>query len=269
MSDMAILHACHFYNAAGNKILWLDGGDSDLEVHFDQLRATGRMLARRCKFGQEMTAILFRSSRLSRALFWNPDGTEEGVCGNAIRCAAHFISGQFAPIDRISIETTHGIYLSRKLSANHGSATMPAHTIRIETKSINGDLLVNVGTPHRIRLVTEEWPDNAVREAIACSNGPHPVNFNLVRRIGPYHFRARIFERGVGETASCGTGAASIVAALSEFRSDPHDREHHFLIEFASGEQLNVIHNQSFNSIEISGRVELLTASSIPDLNSI
>lgn len=266
---MATVHGCHVYNAAGNKILWLDGGDSSLEAHFDQLRDTGRILARRCKFGQEMTAVLFRSSRLSRALFWNPDGTEEGICGNAIRCAAHFVSGQSDPIDRITIETTRGTYLSRKLNTNHGSATLPAHTIRIDAKRINGDLLVNVGTPHRIRLVMEEWPDDAVMEAIACSSGTHPVNFDLVRRIGRHHFRARIFERGVGETASCGTGAAAIVAALGEFYTDPQDREHPYLIEFASGEQLNVTYNQSLDSIEISGRVELLTASSIPHLSSI
>jgi|GEM_PF-3341374 diaminopimelate epimerase len=269
MSETDTVHVCHVYDAAGNRILWLDGGDSDREAHFDQLRVAGRRLARRCNFGQEMTAVLFRSSQLSRAMFWNPDGTEEGVCGNAIRCAAHFISKESAPIDKISIETPHGIYLSRKLDIDHGSVIMPVHTIRIETKWINGDLLVNVGTPHRIRLVTEEWPEDGVREAIACSKGCDPMNFDLVRKIGPFHFRARIFERGVGETASCGTGAAAIVAALGELGPDSADRERPHLIEFASGEQLNVIYNRSLDSIEICGRVGLLSAFLIPHLNAI
>ncbi|MGD0461224.1 MAG: hypothetical protein ABSB74_01930 [Tepidisphaeraceae bacterium] len=269
MSDTTTVHACRLYDAAGNKILWLYGGDPDGEAHFDQLKVTGRGLARQCKFGQEMTAVLFRSSRRWRALFWNPDGTEESVCGNAMRCAAHFISDESAPIDEVSVETPHGTYLSRKLDANHGSAIMPAHTIQIVTEKIDGDVLVNVGTPHRIRLVEEEWPAAGLRDAIACSEGPNPVNFDLVRKIGPFHFRVRIFERGVGETASCGTGAAAIVAALGELGADSIDRPHPHLVEFASGEQLNVTFNPALDSIEISGRVEQLMASSIPHWNPI
>jgi diaminopimelate epimerase len=255
---------CHLYDAAGNKILWLEGGEFEGEANFDQLTVTGRKLTQRCKFGQEMTAILFGSSRGWHALFWNPDGTEETVCGNAIRCAAHFISSESASIDQTAIETPHGIYISRQIDAHHGSVIMPAHAIRIGAEKISGDLIVNVGTPHRIRLVEQEWPDDGIRDAIACSEGPNPVNFNLVRKIGPFYFRVRVFERGVGETFSCGTGAAAIVAGLGELDANSTGGEHPYLVEFASGERLNVTYNRSLDSIEIGGRMELLVASSIP-----
>jgi diaminopimelate epimerase len=214
-----------------------------------------------------MTAVLFRSPGCLRALFWNPDGTEESICGNAIRCAAHFISRDSAPIDNVAIETPHGTYLGRKLAADRGSVAIPAHTIRIRTEKIDGDLLVNIGTPHRIRVVAEEWPDDGVKDAVACSESSEPVNFNLVRKVGPFHFRARIFERGVGETLSCGTGAAAIVSALADLGANSVDGEHPYLVEFASGEQLTVTYNQSLDQIEISGSVELLVASSIPHLS--
>jgi len=262
-------YECHLYNAAGNKIAWLDGGNFDREAHFDQLKVFGRRMAQQCKCGQEMTAVLFRSSQRWRALFWNPDGTEESICGNAIRCAVHFISKESDPIDRVSIETPYGIYLSRKLDTHHSSVTMPAHTIRTEPKTGNGDFFINAGTPHRIRLVQSEWPENDVKDAIACSTGLHPVNFDLVHKIGPFHFRARIFERGVGETASCGTGAAAIAAALGKLGANSIGGEHPHLIEFASGEQLTVIYNQSLDAIEISGCVGLLSKSSIPFSNLI
>jgi len=269
LSDTTAAHKCHLYDAAGNKILWVDGGDADDEVGFDQLKVTGRNLLRQCHFGQEMMAVIFGSSGHWRALFWNPDGTEERLCGNAIRCAAHFISKQSGSIDKVSIETPHGIYFSRNLDGNHGSVIMPAEAIRIAAEKINGDLLVDVGTPHRIRVIEKEWPDDGIRDAIACSGGSNPVNFDLVRKVGPFHFRARIFERGVGETRSCGTGAAAIVAALGELDAGLSDSEHPRLVEFASGEQLNVTYNRLLDSIEISGRMELLIASSIPHLSPI
>jgi diaminopimelate epimerase len=261
------MHRYHLYDAAGNKILWLDGRDSDGEAHFDQLRVVGRQLARQCNFGQEMTAVLFGHSGRSRALFWNPDGTEERVCGNAIRCAAHFISNESAPIDKVSVETPHGIYLSCKLDVNQGSMFMPAHTIRISTKRTNGDVMIDVGTPHRIRFVDCQWPADDVTDAIACSGGPDPINFNLVSRIGPFHVRARTFERGVGETASCGTGAVAIAAALGGFGADSIDRRNPCLVQFASGEQLTVSYNEPLDSYELRGRVELLMASSVPHLD--
>jgi diaminopimelate epimerase len=256
------VRSCHLYDAAGNKILWLDGGDSNGQTHFDQLRVTGRELLQRFDFGQEMTAILYGSPQRPRALFWNRDGTTENMCGNAIRCAAHFISNESDRIDRVSIETPHGHYLSRKLDANHGSVMIPAHTVRILQKMKNGDIIVDAGTPHRIRVLDREWPNDVIKEAIASSNGPEPINFNLVRQTSPFHFRVRIFERGVGETASCGTGAAAIVAALGKSGNKTHPH----IVQFASGEQLTVTYNEPLESFEIGGRVKLLMASSIADL---
>jgi diaminopimelate epimerase len=269
MPDTNNVPACHLYDAAGNKILWLDGGYSDGEVPFDKLKVIGRRLARRCAFAQDMTAVLFRSPDCLRALFWNPDGTEETICGNAIRCAPHFLSKDSAPIDSVAIETPSGTYLGRKLGSGGGSIAMPAAAIRIQTKKIDGDLLLNVGTPHRIRLVDHEWPDDGVKDAVACSESAEPVNFNLVHKIAPFHFRVRTFERGAGETFSCGTAAAAIVAALGDFSANAASPQHPYLIEFASGEKLTAAYKPSLDLFEISGRVELLVASSIPHLSPL
>jgi diaminopimelate epimerase len=137
---------------------------------------------------------------------------------------------------------------------------IPASTIRIEPRQPNGDVAVNTGSPHSLRIVEHEWPQKVVKEAIARSRGTDPVNFDLVRIVNPFHFRARVFERGVGETFSCGTGAAAIVAALGTFDSSP-GRPHQ--VEFASGEQLTVTHHRSPDAFEVGGRVELLMAASV------
>ena len=251
---------CHIYNAAGNRILWIDGGSVRFESGFEELKRAGSNLARQCQCAQEMTAILYRTASGSRAVFWNPDGTEEELCGNAIRCLPHFISDGADLIDDICIETSRGIYVGRRLDENHGSVVIPAFTIRIQPKQSNGDSLVNTGSPHCIRVVEHEWPKKVVKEAIARSRGADPVNFDLVRVVNPFHFRARVFERGVGETFSCGTGAAAIVAALGTFDRSP-GKPH--LVEFASGEQLTVTHHPSPDAFEVGGRVELLMAASV------
>jgi diaminopimelate epimerase len=263
LSDRGIVR-CHLYNAAGNRILWIDGGTSDGEIDFDLLKIDGGRLAQRCQFGQEMAAVIYHASQGRHALFWNPDGSREDLCGNAVRCLPHFLSNGSGPIADVTVRTPGGTYIGRRLDADRGSVIIPARTIRISPKEANGDVVVDVGTRHRIRQVDREWPEEVVLEAMASSRGPGPVNFDLVRQMGPFHFRARIFERGVGETFSCGTGAAAIVAALGTFDADAEDLEPSHLVQFASGEQLTVNYRRSLDAFEVSGRVELLLETSIP-----
>jgi diaminopimelate epimerase len=263
------VHGCQLYDAAGNKILWLDGGDPDGEAHFDELRSTGRRLVERFQFGQELTAILYSSPLRPRALFWNRDGTPESMCGNAMRCAAHFIANGSNRSDQFAIETPHGHYVSCKMDVHRGSVLMPLRTIRVSPKTENGDVIVDDGTPHRIRLVDREWPEDDVKEAVACSNGAKPINFDLVRQVGRFHFRARVFERGVGETASCGTGAAAIVASVGRMTPNSMNGSHPYLVQFASGEELTVRYDHCSESLEVGGRVKLLKAVTIPALDPL
>jgi len=246
------------FDAAGNRILWLRATDCACETDFGRLKNLGLELARRSRFGQELTAILFPSPTGHRALFWNPDDSFERLCGNAIRCLGHFLHGSPGINGHVRVQTPSGTYTSRRLSANHGSIVIPAQSIRVVDSDAGADLLVDVGTPHRIRLVECEWPEADVQEALARSAGADPVNFNLVRRVEPFQFRVRTFERGVGETFSCGTAAAAVVAALGpkclDFSSPPVSSR----VQFASGEQLTVIHNLSDGSYEIAGRVAIL-----------
>ena len=244
---------CHLYSAAGNRILWLEA----LEADYDHLKASGFGLSRPYQLGQEMTAILGGSEHARYALFWNPDGTYEMVCGNAIRCLAHFICEGSASADVVSVRTPRTNYLSRKIDASYGSFVIPGRAIRVETQGLGGDILVEVGTPHRIRLVDHEWPDDDLLDAQCFSTATNPVNFNLVHRVARYRYRVRTFERGVGETSSCGTAAVSIVAAL-EARDAVAMEPHSSRIEFASGETLTVDYDVALEAYEVGGHVALL-----------
>lgn len=249
---------CRLYDAAGNRILWLDsrGGSEDLE--YDELKVLGFELSRQFQVGQDLTAVLFGAPQAQCALFWNPDGSYEMVCGNAIRCLAHFVCEDSVANASVSVTTQHANYISRKVDSTHGSVVMPGGAVRIIAAGADGDHRVDVGTPHRIRIVDREWPEADVAAAMFYSTGADPVNFSLVRRVGPRHYRARIFERGVGETSSCGTASVAIAAALETSaapRAWPRSSQH---VEFASGEQLTVRYDSSQESYELGGRVALL-----------
>jgi diaminopimelate epimerase len=111
--------------------------------------------------------------------------------------------------------------------------------------------------------VHREWLDQDLADAMTYSNGPRSVNFSLVRRVAPFQYRVRIFERGVGETSSCGTAATAIAAALEIRAAPPVIAQRSHQVEFASGEQLAVTHDSSLESFEIRGRVSLLQDFSI------
>jgi diaminopimelate epimerase len=247
---------CQLFDAAGNKILWLEPSEPADGSNYDRLKVVGSELARRYQFGQEMTAVLFRSQCCYRALFWNPDGTHEMVCGNAIRCLAHFVASESAPLC-VSVNTQFGNYVSRRLDVNRGSVVIPGCAVQVAAAQ-GSDLFVNAGTPHRIRFVDREWPGEDVRDAISCSGNGDPVNFNLLHEIGPYFYRVRIFERGVGETSSCGTAAVAIAAAVNTRTNGSTPPRTRHLVQFASGEQLTVTHDGSADWYEVSGNVTLL-----------
>jgi len=251
------------FDAAGNRILWLDATDRAGETDFGQQKVIGHELAGICRLEQELTAVLFRGPRGLRALFWNVDGSFESVCGNAIRCLAHFRSRGMGFNGEVSVETPRGIYLSRRVDDRIGAAWIPAQSVRVGRPFANGDLFVDVGTPHVIRKVQEDWPEADVLHAVERSSGAEAVNFNLVRRIASLQYRVRVFERGVGETFSCGTSAVAVAAVLGAKTLPEGGRRADHQIEFASGEQLTVSLNPSGGFYELSGRVAILQEVSV------
>src|ERR1700690_3649584 len=118
---------CHLYDAAGNRILWLDSR-SDVFGSYDQFKLMGYELSRQFRSGQDLTAVLFGNAQSPHALFWNSDGSYEMVCGNAIRCLAHFLCDDSIAQGSVAVATQHGNYLSRKIDRDHGAAVIPSST---------------------------------------------------------------------------------------------------------------------------------------------
>lgn len=154
----------------------------------------------------------------------NKDMTTAEMCGNAIRCIIKYLrENNINTNKKINIETDAGIIrtkiVSGKLHISMVPATLFTHGL------INGYLVnpVDIGNMHAIvyvkslECVTEDIAKKIQEyknefEELVFPNGVN-VEFACIEDDG---IHVRVFERGVGETQSCGTGACA-VALVSNF----------------------------------------------------
>ena len=196
-----------------------------------------RRLADR-RFGIGCDQVLLVESAQSpdadfRYRIFNADGGEVEQCGNGARCFARYVVDKgLTAKNELVIETLGGVVRPR-IEAN-GMVTVNMGIPRFEPAEIPfvaehaathyeldlGDAKVNVGVvsmgnPHAVQIV-----DN-VDTAPVKTQGPliehHPsfpkrVNAGFMQVVSADQVRLRVFERGVGETLACGTGACAAVA---------------------------------------------------------
>lgn len=165
---------------------------------------------------------------------FNANGNEVEQCGNGARCFARFVVEKgLSDKTEFLIETAKGI-ISPKLEAgklvrvNMGKPLFSPeqipfiakeaalqYTLNIDNQTVKF-VTVNMGNPHAVLVVDD------VKTAPVLSLGPalevHPsfpeqVNVGFMQVIQRNEIKLRVFERGVGETLACGTGACAAVVA--------------------------------------------------------
>jgi diaminopimelate epimerase len=168
-----------------------------------------------------------------RVRLFNADGSEAEVSGNGTRCVAawHFAKKDLGVGTTVRIHTMAGVKLCtvRSRSGMRFEFEMQmgepqpgdAFSIKLAFSEITG-IPVSMGNPHFVVFVDEFLPG---WQAEAAEIGHHHdfkfgTNVELVRVAGPNEIEIRIFERGVGETQSSGTGScASAIAAIHTGRA--------------------------------------------------
>jgi diaminopimelate epimerase len=162
----------------------------------------------------------------------NADGGEVEACGNGARCVADLLMREKGS-RHVVIETVVGL-----LDAEAGQAGLvgvdmgpvrldwreiplakPMDTLHLELSlgSLADPVAVNVGNPHAVFFVPDAGAvDIAALGPVLERNAlfPERANIEVASLIGPDRIRMRVWERGVGITQACGTGAcATLVAA--------------------------------------------------------
>lgn len=161
-----------------------------------------------------------------KALFdyriFNANGQEVEQCGNGARCIAKFIRDQGYTTDGEAVVSTKKSLLTLKyLNNNQFSINMgrPYDLMPQDTLTVDGQKIslgtVNLGNPHAVISVDDV--DAAPIAQIGKKLQRHPkfpngVNVGFMQKISPGEIRLRVFERGVGETLGCGSGACAAVA---------------------------------------------------------
>lgn len=158
-----------------------------------------------------------------RMIVWNPDGSHAENCGNGIRMVARHLAGAGRlPGDGV-VNTGAGPVRVRVrddalVEVAMGRARFPAGEAREHVRV--GDLAVDLaevsmGNPHAI--IEHPDPGGVVREwgppLEVAPRFPDRTNVEFVRVEGPGEITMRVWERGVGETLACGTGACAAAAA--------------------------------------------------------
>ncbi len=208
-----------------------------------------------------MLVMTSHTASLKMRLF-NSDGSEAEISGNGLRCFAKYaIDRKIVPGPNLTVETMAGI---RTIEASLSSGKVAQAKVnmgmpRFRTEDIpalidksqkgrgevdimpildyplnvNGKKLtlsfVSMGNPHAVNFLSQPVADFTL-----CEIGPqvenHPmfpqrVNFEIARVINRNKIEARVWERGAGETLSCGSGACAIavIAKLKGYSGDKLD----------------------------------------------
>lgn len=174
-----------------------------------------------------------RDDALFRYRIFNADGGEVEQCGNGARCFARFVHDQGLTRERrIPVETRTGLIELQLLDDGRVRVDMGAPRFepadipitasqrqdryRLET---GGETLefgaVSMGNPHAVLQVASV--ETAPVERLGPLLESHPffperVNVGFMEIIDHDHFLLRVYERGVGETRACGTGACAALA---------------------------------------------------------
>jgi diaminopimelate epimerase len=157
-----------------------------------------------------------------RYRIFNADGGEVEQCGNGARCFVKFVHGKGLTGKReIRVETLGGRIVPRLEADGEVSVDMgPPSQPLMESLDVDGELvpvaIVSMGNPHAVQLV----PD--VASAPVATQGPKlerharfpsRVNAGYMEVRDRHRIALRVWERGSGETLSCGTGACAAVVA--------------------------------------------------------
>lgn len=206
----------------------------------------------------------------------NADGTEAEQCGNAIRCVAKYAYDyQLVKSKQLAIQTEAGIQ-KVELHFDDDEEIVSSVTVNMGEPILEGKLIpstldqsliieqpikvgdrkfnytaVSMGNPHAIIFVedlsnfpVEKWgPQIEVNPLF-----PRKTNVEFVSVLSDQHVAMRVWERGVGETLACGTGAcATVVASVLNKKTRPA------VTVSLKGGDLHIEWNQQDNHVYMSG----------------
>jgi len=215
----------------GNDFVVFDARNSGLALDSAQARAVAD---RRLGIGCDQVIVIEQAQNGADAAMriFNADGGEVESCGNAARCVARMLMEENGA-GRVRLATAGGPLVCEAFGGGMVSVDMGAPRFdwrdiplarAADTKAfalvVDGETLdasaVNVGNPHCVFF--RKLAELSAVERLGPKIERHPMfpertNVEFASLVGPDRLRMRVWERGVGVTRACGTGAAATMAA--------------------------------------------------------
>lgn len=217
----------------GNDFVVIDAINQAVAFRPEQLRA----LADR-HFGIGCDQILLIENAVGDADFryriFNADGGEVEQCGNGARCFVRYVHDHGMTAKKeIRVETLSGLIIPKlegngEVTVNMGIPKFEPSEIPFdaETRALTYQLEIDgkeveisalsMGNPHAVQLVPDIDQAPVSTEGVLIQGHlrfPKRVNAGYCEVVDRHHIRVRVYERGAGETLSCGTGACAAVVA--------------------------------------------------------
>ncbi len=194
-----------------------------------------RIADRRFGIGCDQVLVLSpaqRAGAIARYSIYNADGSRAEHCGNGIRCVARYLRETdgadtalrveigddayeltFTENDDVRVDMGVPEFEPARIPIRASAAADRYRLVVGETEIEFG--AVSMGNPHAVLRVDDV--DDAPVERIGAALQVHEffparVNVGFAQILDRAHVRLRVFERGVGETFACGTGACAAVA---------------------------------------------------------
>ena len=240
--DYVLLDSC------GNRYVAIDGRNStgdwgELAKEMSRPRSLEGV-------GSDGIVLLLESNMAdARTRIFNPDGSEAEMSGNGIRLLSKFAIDHGyvrvpSPGDYLTIETMDGVKevwpemdsegKMARARVGMGPATFTASEVPVKTQRWSGvdqviaqsvnfgeiDLDITclaIGNPHAVAILDQPVEDFPLRDVGQLVENhamfPQRINFEIVNVLDRGNIKARIFERGAGETPSSGTGSTAAAFA--------------------------------------------------------
>jgi diaminopimelate epimerase len=223
----------------GNDFVVIDARDKAIHFEPNQIR---HIAHRKEGIGCDQL-ILLEPSKVADLFMriYNADGSEAGMCGNALRCVGAFVMNQAQKKD-CRIELLSGIRDiihegEDGIKVNMGKASfdwdkmplvseMPTNPLDLEIAGLSKPYAVYVGNPHLVFWVEDvnaiDLEDLGVKLE-RHPNFPEGINIEIAQILDPHTILMRVWERGVGLTDACGSGACAV--AFASYKAHKANKE--------------------------------------------
>lgn len=214
-----------YYKGHGTKndFVIIEDLEDELEITANQVK---EMCDRKTGIGADGILRVVRTNGQYFMDYRNADGSIAEMCGNGARVFGLYLKERNLVFDQnFTISTRAGevkIFIS---NPNEISVTMNGVKIRSNSVEISNNSKtypatgVDAPNPHAVVFVEDLSEIGALDIAptsIPSEEFKEGVNVEFVKKLSDTHVQMRVFERGSGETLSCGTGACAVAAVLRE-----------------------------------------------------